>query len=161
MKIYSTTKDAVVVLQGCALSCDWERWCAQYDCISSNLKELVQLQFSMDFLPTATILLQRNFPPETQNKIKACVEHYLNGMHVAHNSHEILNFCQDIMKTHNTLFQKIGVDLVDTVCQRRLLHDHALQPLVQWVDDFRCQTQRENIARELTEPQHTRNNRKI
>jgi len=160
MKIYSKTDDAITVLQGCALSCDWERWCAQYNGLSSNPPEFLKLCWSMKFLPTATILLQYEFPPQAENQIKDCVQHYFNTIDV-HNSHEIMNFCRDIQLTDNTRFQKIGSDFVDTVCHRLLFDDCYLQPFVQWLEAYRCQTLHKNISRELTASQYIQHNRKM
>jgi len=161
MKIYNSVSDALIVLQGCAHSCDWERWCAQYHRITSNPEQFVALEFRGAFLPTAEILLQFNFPAEIAAEIQGCCRHYLMQYEQGKNPSEIIQFCQNVVTSQNAGLQTRCLDLVELVCHRNLVFAHHIQKFSAWVEQHRCQTQHALISQALGETAGARAVRKI
>lgn len=153
MKIYSKVDDAITVLQGCALSCDWERWCTQYDHISCFPEKFVELERSFVFLPTVEQLLSFTFPIEAEQNIRNRAQNYLSWYGPGRNPSEIIHFCQFVIKHENDALKQRCLPLLATVCDRGLINIHHVKEINTWMEHYQAQTQKTNILNALPDVQ--------
>lgn len=161
MKIQSNALHAITVFQGCAHSCDWELWCAQYDHISGSPEKFVALEQTFEFLPTVQRLLAFTFPIEAEENIRQRAQHYLSWYGPGRNPSEIIEFCKYIVNLDNDALKQRCVSLVDTVCRRGLIDIHHIKKLNVWMEEYQAQTQKTTLLNALPDNNTARMGRKI
>lgn len=160
MKIYDTVIDAIPVLQGCSHSCEWERWCAQYDAISDH-KNLARLSGSGAFLTTVERLLNFGLPQPALQEVIERTQHYLLHCWQGRNSVEMSTFCRFIVSSSDDNFKHSMCPLIEVVCRRNMMAQHTIDELNKWLEYYQTQAQRSNILKSLPESTVVRNGRKI